>query len=156
MVAPLTGLGLAACSYNANGTSTSEIMVTEGAVVSELHGRGLHVATLHGSTILNIGSYHEVLVFTRECGDHPTSPPSRSELMENRETFATVTDNMGLEIAAGRRWTGITLGRHQAVVLVDSPPDAEIARSLYLDLEDLTTTSIDTPNANRCIEETIN
>ncbi|WP_162896751.1 hypothetical protein [Ruegeria sp. AD91A] len=128
--------------------------MTGNAVVHELRGRGLHVATVQGTAIFSFGIYHEILVFAGNCEDEPTKLTGRQALINNQTLAASVTDTTGLEIAFGRRWSGLTLGRHQAAVLADIPKDAEIARSLYLDLDDLSSTRVDQLDETSCEKET--
>ncbi|NOC44255.1 hypothetical protein [Ruegeria sp. HKCCD7559] len=128
--------------------------MTGNAIVHELRGRGLHVATMRGTAIFSLGIYHEVLVFAGNCEDGPARLTDRQALIKNQTLAASVTDTTGLEIALGRRWSGLTLGRHQAAVLVDVPQGAEISRSLHLDLTDLSATSVDQQDDTLCTKET--
>lgn len=152
--APLICVSLAGCSYNGFGTSSSAAIVTGNAVVHELRGRGLHVATMQGTAIFSFGIYHEVLVFAGNCEDEPTGLTGRQALIKTQTLAASVTDTTGLEIALGRRWSGLTLGRHQAAVLVEVPQGTEIARSLHLDLNDLSATNVDQLDGILCNKET--
>lgn len=127
--------------------------MTTTAVVYEIRGKGLHVATLQGNTVFALGSYHEVLVFSKDCASDPSGRAARQALMAKRELAASVTDTVGLELAFGRRWTGLTLGRHQAAVMVDVPKDQEFARSLSLNLSDLSSTRLEILDDTPCKEE---
>ncbi|AXT25667.1 hypothetical protein D1823_03100 [Ruegeria sp. AD91A] len=109
---------------------------------------------MQGTAIFSFGIYHEILVFAGNCEDEPTKLTGRQALINNQTLAASVTDTTGLEIAFGRRWSGLTLGRHQAAVLADIPKDAEIARSLYLDLDDLSSTRVDQLDETSCEKET--
>ena len=151
--APLFCASLAGCSYNGLGTSSSAAIVTGNAIVHELRGRGLHVATMRGTAIFSLGIYQEVLVFAGNCEEEPTGLTDRQALIKNQTLAASVTDTTGLEIALGRRWSGLTLGRHQAAVLVDVPQGTEISRSLHLDLTDLSATGVDQQDDTLCKKE---
>ncbi len=150
----MASLLLAACSYNGLGTSTSKVIKSNSTVVHELRGRGLHLATLQGNMILSFGTYREVLVFDDTCQDQRASKSNRQSLIYTRDLAASVTDTKGLEIALGRRWSGLTLGRHQAAVLAKIPQNTQIARSLHLDLQDLSATRVVTLDETLCTKET--
>ncbi|WP_298847526.1 hypothetical protein [uncultured Ruegeria sp.] len=109
---------------------------------------------MQGTAIFSFGAYHEILVFTGNCRDDQTGRTDRQALVNDQPLAASVTDTTGLEIAFGRRWSGLTIGRHQATVLVDIPKNAEIARSLYMDLDDLSSTRVDQLDETSCKKET--
>ncbi|NOD77376.1 MULTISPECIES: hypothetical protein [unclassified Ruegeria] len=153
-LAPFASLALTACSYNGLGTSSSAVIETSSTVVHELHGRGLHFATLQGNVILSLGTYHEVLVFDGTCLDQQKIDLNRKSLIESQTLAASITDTRGLEIAFGRRWNGLTIGRHQAAVLAEFSQDDQIARSLHLDLQDLSVTRVALLDETLCKKET--
>jgi hypothetical protein len=134
MIVGLSCALCAACSFNGTGFVVADVTNTTTATVIRIRALGVQLRTRSDDAGATFGYSDHVYVLPRSvqiaAGRYWLDAP----LPRNAESLSVVGFSVGLDMLARPPELDLSLGAAQHVLLVLVPADADIARSILLDV----------------------